>query len=88
MKDAWTSVTSEIVTVCGISVKTDGTEDTEIHCMKENEVAFDAREGIKKGTEALLQPQIVDNDEEGDPFADLEEDDTELENNEVVLDDC
>lgn len=95
VKDAWESVTCEIVTrsfiACGISVKTDGTDDTEIHCMKKDEVAFGAREGIKKGTEALLQPQLIDN-EEGDPFADLafedDEDENELENNEVVLDDC
>lgn len=41
-------------------------------------MAFDAKEGIKKGTEALLQPQSVDGDEEGDPFVVLEQDDTEL----------
>ena len=94
MKEAWESIPSEIIKqsfiVCGISVKTDGTEDTEIHCMKANEVAFGARDGVKKGMEALLQPQPV-GDEEGDPFADLdceeEEDESELENNEVVLDD-
>ena len=72
--------------IFGISVKTDGTEDTEVHCMKEIEVAFGARDSVKKGSEALLQPKPV-GDEEGDPFADLdfeEKDESELE---IVLDD-
>ena len=39
VKEAWNSVTTEVVIksfrVCGISVKTDGSEDGEIHCIKE-----------------------------------------------------
>lgn len=74
---------------CGISLNIDGTEESEVHCMKENEVAFPAREVIKKATAALLQAQVED--EESDPFADLydeEDEEDELDNNEVVLDDC
>ncbi len=97
VKEAWDSVSSDIIKksfrACGISVSTDGTEDGEVHCMKEAEVAFPAREIVKEATAALLQPQQQDQDEdtEDDPFAGLsdeEEDEDELECNEVVLEDC
>ena len=78
---------------CGISVNTDGTNDGEIHCMKENEVAFAAREIIKEATAALLQPQQQEVEGAEDPFADLYEDEEgededELECNEIVIEDC
>ena len=51
VKESWDSITSDIIVksfrACGISVNTDGTNDGEIHCMKENEVAFAAREKLQ-----------------------------------------
>ena len=43
-----------------------------MHNVKESEVAFAAREIIKRATAALLQPQ-----QQEDPFADLYEDEGE-----------
>lgn len=98
VKESWDSVSSDIVKKsfrsCGISVSIDGTEDSEIHCMKENEVAFPARALIKEATDALLKPQQqeegAEDAEDDDPFAGMEEeeDEDELECNEVVLEDC
>ena len=72
VKEAWDTISSEIFKkICGISVKTDGTEDTENRCMKETEVAFGARDSVNKGTKALLKPQPI-GDDEVDPFADMD----------------
>ena len=60
-------------------------EDDEIHCLKEGGVAADARETIR--TETATLADTADESEESDPFADIEEDEDELEN-ELVLDDC
>ena len=63
-------------------LNTDRAEDDEIHCLKEGEVAADARETIRIAT-----LDTADESEESDPFADIEDED-ELEENELVLDDC
>ena len=88
VKRAWESVTTDVVKksfqACGISVNVDGSEDHEIHCLKDGQVATAARDDIARETAALLAPQ-TENFE--DPFADLEEDTEELENN-VAIDDC
>ena len=63
-------------------MNTDGTEDDEIHCLK---VAADARETIRTETATL---DTADEAEESDPFADIEGDEDELEENKLVLDDC
>ena len=48
-------------------------------------MAADAREAIRKETATLLYaPEL----EESDPFADIEEDEDQLEENELVLEDC
>ena len=65
---------------------TDGTEDGEIHCLKEGGVAADARKTIESEPAALAT--ATDLLEESDPFADVEEDEEELEENELVLEDC
>ena len=65
---------------------TDGTEDGEIHCLKEGEVAVDARKTIERDTTALAT--ATDSLEESDPFTNVEEDEEELEENELVLEDC
>ena len=64
-----------------------GMEDKEIHCLKEGGVAVDARESIQRDT-ATLAPAMDTELEETDPFADVEEDENELEENELVLEDC
>jgi len=93
VKKAWEVVPTEVVKksfrACGISVSVDGSEDDEIHCIKEGGVAAAARPDIARSTATLLPPHDVDNDEE-DPFGDLQdEDEEELEGNEVVIDlDC
>ena len=52
VKECWEALPAKIIQksfrVCGISVNTDGTEDEEIHCLKEGGVAADARESIRK----------------------------------------
>lgn len=83
VKDAWQSVTTDVVmksfAVCGISSSIDGSQDSEISCIK-------AAETIAKTQELALA-----NQEEEDPFADLdgdgetEEDEDELERNETVV---
>ena len=67
--------------VCGITVNPDGSEDSEISCLKENGVAYDARCKIELETAVFEQGEQV---ESGDPFAD-EEDEDELEENEIVV---
>ena len=56
----------------------------EIHCLKLG-VAADAREVVRRDTASL---DTTTDTEDLDPFADLEEDEDELEQNEVVLGDC
>ena len=88
VKKCWEVLRAEIVQksfrACGISVNTDRTEDDEIHFLKEGEVAEDARETIHTETATL---NAADEAEESDPFTDIEDKD-ELEENELVLDDC
>ena len=94
VKGCWEALTAEIVQksfhACGISVSTDGTEDDEIHCLKEGGVAADARETVKRETATLtlLPLAALPEADDLDPFADIEEDEEELEENEVVLEDC
>lgn len=47
VKEASSDIIKKSFRACGISVSTDGTEDGEVHCMKEAEVAFPAREIVK-----------------------------------------
>lgn len=63
MKKSWESVTIEVIVKsfrsCGISVNVDGSEDGEIHCIKENGVAVAAKADISSSTSKLLAPQNV-----------------------------
>ena len=85
VKLAWEAVSEDVVRksfrVCGITVNPDGSEDSEISCLKENGVAYDARCKIELETAVFEQGEQV---ESGDPFAD-EEDEDELEENEIVV---
>jgi len=51
-----------------------------MHCLKQGGVAVDARESIQRATATVAK--------ESDPFADVEDDEDELEENELVLEDC
>jgi len=64
-----------------------GTEDKEIHCLKQGGVAIDARESIQRDTAMLAT--VTDTElKESDSFADVKDDEDELEENELVLEDC
>ena len=90
MKKAWESVSQDTVIksfrCCGISVKVDGTEDKEIHCIKDDGIATEAFGEISQRTAALLATDESDS-ESDDPFKDVDEDEGELEENEAVIED-
>ena len=83
---AWESVTEDVICksfkACGISVKTNGSEDAEIHCLKSGCIAEDAACEIGQLTATLEAESSGDED----PCGDLYKDDDELETNEVVID--
>ena len=64
---------------CGISVNEDGSEDGEIHSIKEGQIAAEASPVIAERTASLLGATKED---DSDPFAELEDKD-ELADNEV-----
>ncbi len=78
VKKAWESVSTEVVKKsflsCGISMKIDGGEDGQIHCIKKGGIAEAAKDEITRSTAKMLSPQQVEGseDDQGDPFADLE----------------
>ena len=80
------SIQERLLFKSGIHIKF-GTEDKEIHCLKQGEVAVDARESIQRDT-AMLATATDTELEESDPFADVEDDEDELEEKELVLEDC
>ena len=58
-----------------------------LQLLEEGGVAADARESIRRDTTTLAT--ATDSElEESDPFADVEEDEDELEENKLVLEDC
>ena len=64
----------------GISVNIDGSEDGDVHCLKDGGVAEDARVAIDRDTGTLLSGEDRD---DSDPFEE-EEDEDQLEE----IDDC
>ena len=70
--------------ICSIRL---GTEGEEIHCLKEGGVAADARESIQRDT-ATFTTAMDTKLEDSDPFINVEEDEDELEEKELVLEDC
>ena len=70
------------IKVCSISVETDSSEDSLIHCIKPGGVAADATAEISAETAVLLQ-DVNEDDLDTDPFAS----DEEFEDNETVVDD-
>lgn len=94
VKQAWESVTPDVVRksfkACGISVAVDGSEDSDIHCLKDGEIAAVARPVIAEKAAALLAPMDVDEEcTTENPFADIiDDDEEELDANEVLIEDC
>ena len=93
VKEAWKSVTTDVIVksfrTCGITVNVDGSEDNEIHCLKAGEAAHAAASLISDATSKMLDPAGEAESDDEDPFADIDsEDDEELENNEILADDC
>ena len=71
--------------VCGISIAMDGTEDSEIHRLKEGGVAVEERAAIAAATSSMAS-SCEENLEDDNPF--VEEDNYEFEENATVLYDC
>ena len=65
----------------------DGSEDYEIHCLKDGSVAADAHPAISEATSQLASENDSSSDTEADPFASADEDEGELEENKIVLED-
>ena len=59
--------------MCGIFACVDGTEDASIHCLKSGGVASEALPTITENT-ATLVSEAQRQDDDRDPFADLDED--------------
>lgn len=95
VKQAWSKVSTEVIIksfqVCGISVSVNGSQDNEIHCTKDGEVAVDARHEIQRKTQALHMPINCDgahDNEHNDPFAGImDSDKEETETNEIFIED-
>ena len=49
VKEAWNSLSTEVVVksfkVCGIAVVTDGSEDSQIHCLREGKIGAERQHG-------------------------------------------
>ena len=76
--------------MCGISFAVDGTEDGEINCLREGEVAADTRAAIATETTRKASSRNSEEPEDG-PFTDEdenEENEDENEENETVIYDC
>ena len=84
VRKAWEFVTEKVVRksfkTCGISVRTNGSEDSEMHCLRSGVLPEEAADKLVQQTAAL-----VAEDEHVDTFADLEDDEEEPETNEVVV---
>ena len=88
VKEAWKSVSIHVIkksfVACGISSSLNGSQDTEISCIKFGGIAAEAAATISAQTQELLASADEEQDED-DPFANCEEDEDELEENETVV---
>ena len=71
----------------GTSACVDGTEDASIHCLKSGGVASEALPTITENTASLVSEAQRQDDDDRDPFADLDEDEEELKNKELLVED-
>ena len=86
VKKSWERVTEEVVAAsfkaCSISNSEDGSEDSEIHCLKEGGVAHSAVEEVRAQLRRLYSGEERGANDSDDPFTDLEE----LEEDEAAID--
>ena len=73
--------------VCGISACVEGAEDASIHWLKSGGVGSEALPTITENTATLLFEAQRQDDNDRDPFADLDNDEEELEANELLVED-
>ena len=73
--------------MCGISACVDGTEDASIHCLKSGGVASEALPTITENIATILS-EAQRQDDDRDPFADLNDDKEELETNKLLVETC
>ena len=71
--------------MCGISACVNGTEDDSIHCLKSGRVASEALPTIINNT-AILLSESQRQDSDRDPYANLNDDEEELETNQLLVD--
>ena len=69
---------------CGISVASDGSEDSSILCFKQSGIAADTALCISQLTAEMLA--ACDNDDD-DPFLSSDDDEDKLETNELIIED-
>ena len=67
--------------MCGVSTCVDGTEDTSIHCLKSGGVASETLPTITENTATLHSEGQRQDDDDREPFADLDDHEDELETN-------
>ena len=77
VNESWKLLSKNIIKesfrTCGISVSVTGVEDDDVGCMKEGREAAGAKSLVLKETQDLLNC----NEEDEDPFADLDDEDPE-----------
>ena len=71
--------------MCGIWACVDGAEDTSIYCLKSGGVASEALPTITKNTATLLSETQRQDNNDRDSFADVNDDEEELETNELLV---
>ena len=67
--------------MCGISACLDGTEDASIHCLKSGGVVRETLPTITENTATLHSEAQRQDDDDRDPFSDLDDHKEELETN-------
>ena len=82
MQECWEALpTPKSFQACGISVYVDDVNDSKIHCLKDGGVAAAAQETVTSATAWLLSR--ADEEDNEDPFAELEENEDELSENKL-----
>ena len=71
--------------MCGIFACVNGTEDASIYCLKSGGVASEALPTIIDNT-AILLSESQRQDGDRDPYANLDNDEEELETNQLLVD--
>ena len=80
-RGAGASISTDIITrsflVCRIFACVDGADDASFHCLKSGGVASEALRTITENTATFLSEAQRQDDDDRDPFADLDDDEEE-----------